>query len=103
MFLILSVLMAIAIIPAVLFVYAQSSRLVQLIFNPTFDEDALKRKWQLNSYASYTMITIGLINFVNMILIKNINLDTFINLSLMVSLLWYFGMLIKHHFFTKSS
>jgi hypothetical protein len=95
--------MAVAIIPAVLFVYAQSSRLIQLIFNPNFDENALKHKWQLNSYASYTLITIGLVNFVNMVLIKNINLETFINISLMVSLLWYFGMIIKHHFFKKPS
>lgn len=95
---ILSAILIIAIIPAALFLYANLSTLVQLIFNKNFDEPKFKKKWQLNSYASYTLVGIGIVNFLNVIFIKSIGLDSCISVALVVGSYWYLLMLIKNYF-----
>lgn len=100
---ILSAILIIAIIPALAFLYANLSNLVQLVFNKNFDEPALKKKWQLNSYASYTLVAIGLVNFFNVIFIKSVDLDACINVALVVGSYWYLFMLVKNYFAKESA
>lgn len=100
---ILSVILIIAIIPAALFLYANLSNLVQLIFNTNFDDSVFRKKWQLNSYASYTLVGIGLVNFINVIFLNNIELDAGINVALVVGSYWYFVVLIKNYFAKESA
>ncbi len=100
---ILSGILIIAIIPALAFLYANLSNLFQIIFNHDFDEPAFKKKWQLNSYASYTLVGIGLLNVFNVILFKSFQLDVCINIALVVGSYWYLVMLIKNYFEKESA
>lgn len=100
---ILYAILVIAVFPALAFCYGHVSNLVQLIFNKNFDEPALKAKWQLNSYASYSLIMVGFVNFFNAVLIHNIELDFCINVALVIGSYWYLGTLFKHHILSKTA
>lgn len=89
---------AIALIPALAFLYANTSHLIQLIFNKNFDEPALIKKWQLNSYASRSLSVIVMVIFINVIFINSDKLKACTDVALLIGSYWYLWSLINNYF-----
>jgi hypothetical protein len=99
----INTIFAITIFGVLLFLYSNLSLMVQTFFNKNLNEKEFRIKWQMDSYASYTLLFIGAVNFFNEFFIKNASADFCINIVIMIGSVWYMEMLIKHYFDVKSA
>lgn len=93
----LTLVAAIALIPAVLFLYSQLSLLFQTIFNKNLDEEAHKTKWRLNTPSAYAMLTFTTLSFVNMFSFCSKPVDVVLSFCIIAASYAYLYSLIKHH------